>query len=51
MQEAVSINKALSSLGTVVMALASSDYNYIPYRDSKLTRVLQQSLGAGTVCW
>jgi len=40
-KEAVVINKSLSTLGNVVMALAKGDAPYVPYRDSKLTRLLQ----------
>lgn len=43
--EAVVINTSLSALGKVVLALASSHRSHIPYRDSKLTRILQNSLG------
>lgn len=44
-QEAAIINKSLSSLGNVVMALDSGEARHIPYRDSKLTRILTDSLG------
>jgi hypothetical protein len=45
-QETLSINSSLSALGKVVMALdPSSPSQYIPYRDSKLTRLLQNSIG------
>lgn len=42
--EAASINRSLSALGNVVQALAKS-LPHIPYRDSKLTRILQHALG------
>jgi hypothetical protein len=47
-KEAVMINKSLSTLGTVVMALAKGDATYVPYRDAKLTRLLQDSLGGNS---
>jgi len=43
-REAVIINKSLSSLGNVVMALASGQGGFVSFRDSKLTRLLQDSL-------
>eukprot|EP01025_Chloroclados_australasicus_P068801 TRINITY_DN9591_c0_g1_i2.p1 TRINITY_DN9591_c0_g1~~TRINITY_DN9591_c0_g1_i2.p1 ORF type:complete len:416 (-),score=33.14 TRINITY_DN9591_c0_g1_i2:151-1398(-) len=39
------INKSLSALGNVISALTDGKSSYVPYRDSKLTRVLQDSLG------
>lgn len=47
LEEAKTINKSLSSLGNVVYALTSnptSKVYHIPYRDSKLTRILQDGL-------
>lgn len=44
-QEAVVINSSLSALGKVVLALAATNARHIPYRDTKLTRILQNSLG------
>ena len=44
LEEAKKINLSLSALGNVIKALTSSA-EHIPYRDSKLTRLLQESLG------
>lgn len=48
LQEAKSINKSLSTLGMVINALTDSKSLHVPYRDSKLTRILQESLGGNS---
>ncbi|KAG7396483.1 hypothetical protein PHYBOEH_002190 [Phytophthora boehmeriae] len=49
LKEAQHINKSLSALGSVMNALTSGHANaHIPYRDSKLTRLLQDSLGGNS---
>lgn len=45
LDEAKNINKSLSALGKVIFALTDKKSSHVPYRDSKLTRVLQDSLG------
>ncbi|MGH0156332.1 UNVERIFIED_CONTAM: hypothetical protein FKN15_035612 [Acipenser sinensis] len=45
LKEATKINLSLSALGNVVSALVDGKSTHIPYRDSKLTRLLQDSLG------
>ena len=40
LEEAKNINKSLSALGNVINALTSDKKEHVPYRDSKLTRLL-----------
>ena len=49
MEEAKKINKSLSALAQVIQALTKCSPAHVPYRDSTLTRVLQQSLHAHEV--
>ena len=45
--EALAINKSLSALGDVIAALCAKE-KHVPYRNSKLTHVLQDSLGGSS---
>ena len=48
LKEATKINLSLSTLCHVISSLIDPKSTYIPYRDSKLTRMLQDSLGGNT---
>ena len=48
LKEATNINKSLLTLGNVISALVDGVSTHVPYRDSKLTKLLMDSLGGNT---
>ncbi|EGR29940.1 kinesin motor domain protein, partial [Ichthyophthirius multifiliis] len=48
LKEGININMGLLALGNVISALTDIQCKHIPYRDSKLTRILQDSLGGNS---
>jgi len=47
--ETAHINKSLFTLSLVINKLAEGNASHVPYRDSKLTRILQNSLGGNSL--
>ena len=53
LKESIEINKALFTLRQVITTLSTikeGESSYIPYRDSKLTSLLKQSIGGNSYC-
>ncbi len=48
LKEAQKINQSLTTLGMVIMALTTSGTKHIPFRNSKLTLILRDSLGGSS---
>ena len=48
LKEATKINLSLSTLGNVISALVDGKSTHVPYRNSRLTRLLQDSLGGNS---
>jgi hypothetical protein len=49
LKQASAVNKSLSTLTNVINAITNSKTTHIPYRNSKLTRILQNTLGGNSL--
>lgn len=49
LEEAKMINSSLTTLGMVINSLTDEKSTHIPYRESKITRILQESLGGNAM--
>lgn len=49
-EEAKNINKSLATLERCILCLSNPSTTHIPYRDSELTKMLQQALGGYANC-
>lgn len=51
MKESIDINKSLFTLRQVISTLSGdTSTSFVPYRDSKLTSILKQSIGGNSYC-
>ena len=48
LEQAIATNSSLSALGNVIHALTDSKIKHVPYRNSKLTHLLKDSLGGNS---
>ncbi|EKX53682.1 hypothetical protein GUITHDRAFT_64226, partial [Guillardia theta CCMP2712] len=48
LKEGANINKSLLTLGNVIAKLSEGEQSHVPYRDSKLTRILERALGGNS---
>jgi kinesin family protein 4/21/27 len=48
LKEGININLGLLALGNVISVLGEDNIKHVPYRESKLTRLLQDSLGGNS---
>jgi hypothetical protein len=49
LKESIEINKSLFTLRQVIVAISANE-KHVPYRDSKLTSILKQSIGGNSLC-
>jgi centromeric protein E len=48
LKEGANINKSLLTLGNVIAKLSTGERSHVPFRDSKLTRILEPALGGNS---